>query len=261
MAMPGKLEGAVAIVTGAGSSRAGIGNGKAVAVRFAREGARVFAIDRNEAAVAETAALIQAEGGQVAAGIGDVSQREECLRLVAEARAAFGPVSVLHNNVGITGRPGDVEAIEEEAWRRVFAVNVDAMLYMTQAVLPQMRERGGGAIINVSTAESIRASSVPAVAYGASKGAVNSLTLVLAQRLGSHNIRVNALVLGFIDTPLVAPELDAPGARERLAARVPLGRLGSGWDVAGVAAFLASEDAAYVTGALIPVDGGALIQL
>jgi NAD(P)-dependent dehydrogenase (short-subunit alcohol dehydrogenase family) len=252
------LEGRVAIVTGAGSIREGLGNGKAVAVRFAREGASVFAIDRNEAAVAETAEMIRAEGGKVVVGVGDVSRKAECARLVAECREALGVATILHNNVGI-GVPGEVTDIAEETWKHAFAVNVDSMLFMCQAAVPGMIEAGGGAIINVSTIASIRA--FPGVAYGTTKGAVNSFTLTLAGRLARHNIRVNAILPGYIDTPLVGPVWQNESIREHDLKQVPLRRFGSAWEIASVAAFLASDEASYVTGVLIPVDGGLTIRL
>ncbi len=254
----GKLEGRVAIVTGAGSIREGVGNGKAVAVQFAREGASVFAADINPAALAETAEMIRAEGGRVATGVGDVSRKAECQRLADECRAAFGPATVLHNNVGI-GVPGEVADIAEDTWKRAFAVNVDSMLFMSQAVLPGMIEAGGGVITNVSTVASIRA--FPGVAYGTTKGAVNSLTITLAGRLARYNIRVNAILPGYIDTPLVAPVWQNDSVRELNLKQVPLRRFGTAWEVASVAAFLASDEASYVTGVLIPVDGGLTVRL
>ncbi len=253
----GMLAGRVAIVTGAGSIRAGIGNGKAVAVRFAREGAHVFAIDRNEAAAAETAAMIRAEGFDVAVGVGDVSDSDECLRLVRECRAAFGPATVLHNNVGIA-TPGDGMDVGAEEWRRSFAVNVDSMLFMCQGVIGGMIESGGGTIVNVSSVASIR--SFPGVAYGTTKGAVNSFTLMLAGWLARHNIRVNAILPGYIDTPLVAPAWENDAVRDANLRQVPLRRFGTAWEVAAVAAFLASDAASYVSGALIPVDGGLTVR-
>lgn len=253
-----RLEGRIAIVTGAGSIREGIGNGKAVAVRFAQDGARVFAIDRNEAAVRETAAMISEAGGEVLVGVGDVSREDECRRLVSECEGGLGVPTILHNNVGI-GVPGELADIDEQQWRRAFAVNVDSMLYMSRAVVPGMIEAGGGSIVNVSTVASIR--SFPGVAYGTTKGAVNSLTITLAGRLARHNIRVNAILPGYIDTPLVAPAWENQSVREINRKQVPMRRFGTAWEVAGVAAFLASDDASYVTGVLIPVDGGLTVRL
>jgi NAD(P)-dependent dehydrogenase (short-subunit alcohol dehydrogenase family) len=254
----GVLDGRVAVVTGAGSIREGVGNGKAVAIRFAREGARVFAIDRNQEAVEETAAMIRAEGGEVLVGIGDVSRPEECARLVAECRDRFGAPHILHNNVGI-GVPGELADISDEAWRRAFAVNVDSMLLMTREVVPGMAEAGGGSIINVSTVASVR--SFPGVAYGTTKGAVNSLTITLAGRLARQNIRVNAILPGYIDTPLVAPVWADERVRELNLRQVPMRRFGTAWEIASVALFLASDESSYVTGVLLPVDGGLLVRL
>ncbi|GAB4323849.1 MAG: glucose 1-dehydrogenase [Dehalococcoidia bacterium] len=254
----GQLDGKVAIVTGAGSIREGIGNGKAAAVQFAREGAKVFAIDINEGAVMETAGMIRSDGGTVAIGVGDVSQAAECQRLVAECREALGPPAVLHNNVGI-GVPGELLDVSEEQWRRAFAVNVDSMLYMSRSVVPAMRELGGGSIITVSSVASIR--SFPGVAYGTTKGAVNALTVTLAGRLARDNIRVNCILPGYIDTPLVAPAWENERVREANLRQVPMRRFGTAWEVAAVAVFLASEASSYVTGALIPVDGGLTVRL
>jgi len=254
----GMLDGRVAIVTGAGSIREGVGNGKATTVRFAREGARVFAVDRDRSAVAETAAMMRAEGLDVVVGIGDVSEKGECLRLVEECRAALGPATILHNNVGIAPR-GDGIDIDDEQWRHAFGVNVDSMLFMCQAAIPGMIESGGGSIVNVSSVASIR--SFPGLAYGTTKGAVNSFTLMLAGRLARHGIRVNAILPGYIDTPLVAPVWENEAVRDANLRQVPLRRFGTAWEVAAVATFLASDEASYVTGALIPVDGGLTARL
>jgi len=256
--MAGRLSGKVAFVSGAGSIREGIGNGKAAAIRFADEGAAVFAVDRDAASVEQTAELIRERGGIVATGVGDVSDEETCARLVAEAVERFGPVTVLHNNVGI-GVPGEVEDVRIEDWRRVFAVNVDSMLLLTRAVLPGMKEAGSGSIINVSTVASIRA--FPGVAYGASKGAVNALTITLAGRLARYGIRVNAILPGYIDTPLVAPVWRDARIREANLRQVPMRKFGTPWDLANLAVFLASDEAAYITGQLIAVDGGLTTRL
>lgn len=256
--MAGRLSGKVAFVSGAGSIREGIGNGRAAAIRFAEEGAAVFAADRDAASVEQTAEMIRERGGIVATGVGDVSDEETCARLVAEAVERFGPVTILHNNVGI-GVPGEVEDVRIEDWRRVFAVNVDSMLLLTRAVLPGMKDAGGGSIINVSTVASIRA--FPGVAYGASKGAVNALTITLAGRLARYGIRVNAILPGYIDTPLVAPVWRDARIREANLRQVPMRKFGTPWDVANLAVFLASDEAAYITGQLIAVDGGLTIRL
>jgi len=252
------LKGRIAIVTGAGSIREGIGNGKAVAIRFAREGARVFAVDRSPEALEKTVELARREGLEIATTVADVALESECERIAAECRAALGAPTILHNNVGI-GVPGELADVTDAAWKKAFAVNVDSMLYMSRAVVPGMIEAGGGSIINVSTVASIR--SFPGIAYGTTKGAVNSLTLTLAGRLARHNIRVNAILPGYIDTPLVAPAWQNEQVRTANLKQVPMRRFGTAWEIAGVAAFLASDDASYVTGQLIAVDGGLTVKL
>jgi NAD(P)-dependent dehydrogenase (short-subunit alcohol dehydrogenase family) len=264
----GRLEGKVAIVTGAGQTPGEkIGNGRATAIRFAREGARVALIDRERAAAEQTARDIEAEGGAAAVIECDVSVERDCRDAVAACRERFGALDVVHHNVGIGLGDGWAEDIELDAWERIMRVNAAGALLMAKAALPPLREQGGGAITYVSSiaarvAGTARTSNPP-LAYKMSKAALNALTISLAQTYAQHGVRVNAILPGLIDTPM---GVDAVArhygvARERYAAArdesVPLkGGMGSAWDVASAALFLASDEARFITGALLAVDGG-----
>ena len=253
-----RLEGKAIIVMGAGTGGEGIGNGKAAAVQFAREGAKVLCVDRFESAAEDTAKMIRDEGGVAESAAADIVNEDHCKRVVEDCMKYFNKVDVLHNNVGIPSLMEIVDATEE-AWNNTFNVNVTGMFLMCKHAIPKMIEGGGGAIINVSTVASIR--SFPDAAYSASKGAVNSLTIYLAGRYARYNIRANCLVLGYIDTPLARPAWDDEKVREINLRQVPQRRFASPWEVATVAAFLASDEASYVTGAIIPVDGGLCVSL
>jgi len=256
--MDRRLEGKTAIVVGAGTRGEGVGNGKAAAIRFAREGARVLCVDQDISAAEATAELIIGEREHAAVCSGDITDPSDCERIVKTCVELFGRVDILHNNVGV---PSWMEIVEipEEAWSEVFDVNVKGMFMMCKYTLPIMIKGGGGSIINVSSVASVR--SFPDAAYVSSKGAVNSLTIYIAGRYGRHNIRANALLLGFIDTPLAKPAWENQKVREINLSRVPMRRFASPWEAATVAAFLASDEASYVTGAIIPVDGGLCISM
>jgi NAD(P)-dependent dehydrogenase (short-subunit alcohol dehydrogenase family) len=256
--MAGRLEGKAAIVVGAGTRGDGVGNGKATAIQFAREGARVLCVDLDKKAAQQTADMIREEGGVGEAFEADAALSADCARVVNECLRRFGRIDILHNNVGI---PTLTEIVDtsEEAWTKVFDLNVKGMFLMCKQAIPPMRQGGGGSIINISTVASIRA--FPDAAYCSSKGAVNSLTLYLAGRCAWYNIRANALVLGYIDTPLARPAWENERVREINLRQVPLRRFASPWEVASVAAFLASDEASYVTGAIIPVDGGLSVAI
>jgi NAD(P)-dependent dehydrogenase (short-subunit alcohol dehydrogenase family) len=259
--MAGRLAGKSAIVFGAGCIGPGWGNGKATAVLFAREGARVTCVDRNLAAAEETASIIAGEGGQALAVRCDVTVSAEVAGAIARHLEAFGRIDVLHNNVGICEPGGPVE-VSEESWRRVMDANVTSMFLTCRHALPVMEaQAGGGAIVNVSSVASLRYSWVPWVSYAASKGAVNQLTQAVACQYAAKGIRCNAVAPGLIDTPMIVephrpfhPDLEA--MRRARDAQVPMGRQGTAWDVAKAALFLASDEAAYITGALLVVDGG-----
>jgi len=259
--MTGRLADKVALVCGAGSSGPGWGNGKATAVAFAREGARVFAVDRDEAAARETVAIIAGEGFTARAHAADIADGDEVAAMVEACIATFGRVDVLHNNVGIAGMGNPVETPEAH-WEQVLRVNVTGLFLTCKHVLPHFLAQGGGAIVNVSSLSAITAVR-PEVAYATSKGAVNAFTINVAMTYADRNIRCNAILPGLIATPMVAGFLrEQAGAdqvdallRQRDAAS-PTGRMGEAWDVANAAVFLASDEARYVNGVLLPVDAG-----
>lgn len=255
--MSKRLAGKAIIVTGAGTKGEGLGNGKAAALQYAREGASVLCVDLDRTAAEETAAMISQEGGTARVCIADAAKAEGCSRAVAECLAAYGKINVLHNNVGIAGLQ-DIVDLSEETWTRVFEINVKTMFLMCKEVIPHMIAAGGGSIINVSSIASHKP--LPDVAYVSSKGAVDSLTRYIARRYGQYNIRANVLLLGYIDTPLARPAWEFPKIRDLNLKQVPMRRFASPKEVAMVAAFLASDDASYVNGVILPVDGGLMIS-
>lgn len=264
--MGGRLSGKIAFVTGAGSIGPGWGNGKAAAVLFAREGASIVACDRDEAAAAETADLVRAEGAEVLAVQGDVTDDEQVAAMVGEAARRFGRVDILHNNVGTLELGGPVEA-SLESWRRVMDVNVTSMFLTCKHVLPLMVAQGGGAIVNVSSIVAVTSVGPHYVSYSASKAAVNQLTRSVAIQYAPHGIRANAIMPGLMRTPMVEMTLGKGLSREAIDAMLqrrnaacPSGRMGDAWDVAKAALFLASDDASYVTGQLLAVDGGMTLK-
>lgn len=255
-----RLPGRVALVYGAGADGEGWGNGKAAAVAYARHGARVVAIDRHLDAAAATCALIRDEGGEALAVQADVTRWAEVQRSVQQAVERFGRVDVLHNNVGITSRGGPVETTED-VWDQVMAVNVKGMFLTCKAVLPLMEVQGRGAIVNIGALGGVRWTGYAYCAYAASKGAVNSLTQSVALQYAARGIRANCVLPGVMDTPHIYRQIagfyDSPDAM--VAARhalSPTGRMGDGWDVAHAAVFLASDEARYINGVELLVDGG-----
>jgi len=257
-----RLKDKVTIVTGAGSIGPGWGNGKATAVLFAREGARVLAVDINAAAARETEQIISGEGGACVVFDGDVSNAAQVEAMVAACVETYGRVDVLHNNVGIAELGGPVEATEE-SWDRVMNVNVKSIFLTCKYVLPQMISQGRGAIVNIASIAGIRWLGVPYVSYSASKAAIIQLTQSVAVEYASQNIRCNCVLPGFMDTPMVRhfvakgySETDVDEAATIRARLVPMGKQGDAWDVAYAALFLASDEAKYVTGTQLVVDGG-----
>jgi NAD(P)-dependent dehydrogenase (short-subunit alcohol dehydrogenase family) len=260
--MSGRLAGKVAIVTGAGSIGPGWGNGKATAVLFAREGAKVLAVDRNPAAAEETRAIIAGEGGTCEAFTADVSKAVEVEALVKRCVSAFGTVDILHNNVGILSLGGPVELAEAD-WDKLVAVNLKSMYLTCKYVLPIFDAKGSGAIVNIGSVAGIRHLGVSYVAYSTTKGAVLAFTRSVALQYAAKGIRANTILPGLMDTPMVEATLPgayAQGNMEKMKAirhaQCPMGRMGDAWDIARAALFLASDDARYITGAELVVDGG-----
>ena len=249
-----RLEGKVAIVTGAGSSGQGIGNGKATAVLFAREGAKVLLVDAVRERAEETLIMIKEEGGEASVFQADVTSAEECRHMVDAAVERYGRVDILDNNVGISQR-GTVVEVSEEDWDRVMTVNLKTMVLASKAAIPKMIEGGGGAIVNISSIAGLRAhSSTP---YTASKAGVIGLTFSMAADHAKDNIRVNAIAPGLVYTPMVAPRVDAD-LREHRRNSAPMQTEGTGWDIGYAAVYLASDEARWVTGVVLPVDAGLL---
>ena len=246
------------IVVGAGTKGEGLGNGKAVAIQFAREGANVLCVDRDRSSVEMTAEAILKERGRAEVSVADIVIEKDCERVVDQCLTVFKKVDVLHNNVGIVTLKEIVKTTGEE-WTKAFDVNIKGMFFMCKHTIPRMIEGGGGSIINVSSMASLR--SYPDAAYVSSKGAVNSLTFYIAGRYARYNIRANALLLGYIDTPLARQAWGDKRVQDINLRQVPMRRLASPWEVATVAAFLASDESSYVTGVILPVDGGLSLHL
>ncbi len=248
-----RLKDKVAIVTGAGA-----GMGGAVAVGFAREGARVVAVDLDRALAAATVDRIRAAGGDAFVGHVDISQFDQIESLVAQAVRHFGGVDVLYNNAGVQFMLGDKPAheLDEDVWDRTIAVNMKGAWLCCKAVIPQMLERGGGSIILVGSPTGFLGCAPTYTAYSASKGGVIGLTRVMAVDYARGHIRVNALFPATTETPMIAAALADEHSRERLAAAIPMGRIGQPEDVVGLAVFLASDESAFCTGGFYMADGG-----
>src|SRR3954451_15921247 len=259
-----RLKGKVAMVVGAGSIGPGWGNGKATAVTFAREGAQVFCVDRIGAAAEETVKIITDEVGKASAFTADVSRAREVEAMVAACLKVYGRIDVLDNNVGIA-EMGSVVEVTEESWDRVFSVNLKSAYFAMKHVVPVMVKQGGGSIINISSIASIRHVGISYVSYNASKAAMNQLTRSTAIEFAKDHVRVNAILPGLMKTPMVEHSAGlansyAKGDVEAMwrarDAQVPMGHMGEAWDVANAALFLASDEAKYVTGIELVVDGG-----
>src|SRR6266849_5318329 len=248
--MPGRLDGKVAIVTGAGSRGPGLGNGKAAALLFAREGARVLCVDLKPENAEETAKQIATEGGEAGVFAADVTRKADCEAMVSAAIQRWGAIDILHNNVGIESRTTLFEVTEEE-WDQVMAVDLKSMLLATQAAARPMVERGRGSIICVSSVAAMRGHG--RTAYAAKAGVIGFVRTCAAQ-LGPKGVRVNAIAPGMVWTPMV--ESVGPELREKRRKASPLATEGEGWDVAWAAVYLASEEARWVTGQTLVVDGG-----
>jgi len=251
-----RLEDKVAIVTGAGSQTSGIGNGRAAAILFAREGARVLIVDQNRSAAEETLEAIRKEGGEAEVFIGDVTRAEDCAAVVNRALAFWRKLDILDNNVGISG-PGNVVEVQEDLWDHVMAVNVKSMMLMSKFAVPAMAAKKGGSIINISSISALRPRGL--TPYSASKGAVIALTRAMAIDHAKDGIRVNCIAPGPVYTPMVYARGMSEELRDRRRRSSPLGIEGTGWDIGYAALFLASEEARFITGVVLPVDGGVTV--
>ena len=251
-----RLEGKVAIVTGAGTSGPGVGNGRAAATLFAREGAKVLLSDLNEDRAKETLELIESEGGVASTIQGDVTNADDCERMVAACIERYGRLDILHNNVGIGGA-GNVVEVDPEVWDTVMTVNVKSMMLTSKYAIPVMAAGGGGSIINISSISAIRPRGL--TAYTASKGGVMALTQGMAVDHARDRIRVNCILPGPVYSAMVAPGMSAE-RRETRRASSPLGSEGSPWDIAWAAVYFASDEARWVTGVVMPVDGGVTLM-
>ena len=248
-----RMENKVAVVTGGGSLASGIGNGRATAILFAREGAKVLVVDLNQNAAEETRRAIEAEGGKAEVFVADVTQAKDCQAIVQRAVALWGKLDVLDNNVGISGR-GNVVDFSVEDWDRIMTVNVKSMMLMGKYAIPQMKASGGGAIVNISSISAIRPRGL--TAYTTSKGAVIALTRAMAIDHAPDGIRVNCILPGPVYTPMVYTKGMTEEDREQRRKASPLGTEGTGWDIGNAALFLASDEARWITGVALIVDGG-----
>ncbi len=256
-----RLDGKVALVTGCGGIGVGWGNGKAISVLLARQGASVFGVDLTQAAADTTGELIRAEGGTVQLHVADVTDAAQVRAMVAACMARFGRIDILVNNVGRSEPGGPVE-MSEATWDEQMDVNVKSAFLTCKSVLPIMEGQGGGAVVNIASVAGLRYVGKPQVAYAAGKAALMQLTQTTAVLYAACGVRLNCVVPGLMFTPLVERLADkyADGDFNGFVARrhkqVPMGRMGDAWDVANAVLFLASDASSYITAQQIVVDGG-----
>jgi len=264
--MTSRLADKTAIVVGAGQTPGEtIGNGRAMAILFAREGAHVMCVDRRLDSAEETVRMIAEEGGKASAFEADITRSADCAAIAREGVVRLKRIDILVNNVG-TGR-GDAppHAIEEDAWDRIMDINLKSMAMTIRHVLPVMRQQKSGAILNISSLAAIAGHHM--VTYEVSKSAVNRLTTVVAAGNAKHGVRCNVVMPGLMDTPMAITGIAAASGKSPEAlradrnARVPMGRMGSAWDTAYAALFLCSDEARFITGAILPVDGGTSVTI
>lgn len=256
----GQLDGKVALIAGAGQTEGeGIGNGRATAIAFAREGAKLMLASRSAGSLEETLRLVRAEGGEAEMITADLTRGEDCEAMAQATLDRFGQIDVLHNNAAIGAFEGDSINIEPETWREVMDINLNGAVFASTAVLPAMRAQKSGCITHVGSIAAV--AMYPIIAYKTSKAALNEFTRWLAFENAKHNIRANVLQLGLIDTPLAiegyhqASGTPRQELRDQRAAQVPMGRMGTAWESAAAAVFLASDAASYISGAILPLDG------
>jgi len=247
-----RLAGKVAIVTGAGSQGNGVGTGKAMAYVFAREGARVCLVDLERERAEVTRAMIAEAGGEAFVCAADVTDGKACAQVVAQTLARYGRLDVLVNNVGYGAGGGRLEDLPDELWDRVLAVNLKSAVLMSKHAVPHL-VASRGAFVHIASSAGLRAHA--GAAYGPSKAALIALSRELAVMYGRDGVRSNTIAPGHLFTPLVEKLIDEPG-RQRRRLIAPLGVEGDAWDVAAAALFLASDEARFITGVCLLVDGG-----
>jgi NAD(P)-dependent dehydrogenase (short-subunit alcohol dehydrogenase family) len=259
--MPGRVEGKVALVVGAGCVGPGWGNGRASAVLFAREGAKVFAVDKNIDSMAETVARV-GNDGEIATYTCDATDENDVKAMVEACRKRFGRIDILHNNVGGSAA-GGVAEMSAETFGRQIDYNLKSVFLACHYVIPVMIEQGGGAIVSTASASGISFTGSPQVGYASSKAAVIQFSRVTAVQYAKHGVRVNTVIPGQMHTPMVEVRLakqrsdgDVEALLKSRVARIPLGFMGDGRDTAAAVLFLASDEARFITGTEIVVDGG-----
>lgn len=256
---PGKLEGMVAIVTGAGSSGPGVGTGKAISVLFAREGARVVLVDLYEERAKETLTLIEEVNGEATIVVADLREVDSCQHVVNEAVRRYGTVDILVNNAAISSSTSILDTTPE-LYGQILALNLTAPFFLTKAAIPIMVEVGGGSIVNIMSIAAMRGQGGRGrTAYAASKAGMLGLTVDVADSFGSQGIRINTVAPGIIDTPMRTAAIRQGGLNPEqvdLSSMTSLGFEGDAWDIAHAALFLAGPDARFITGVMVPVDGG-----
>jgi len=250
-----ELEGARALVTGAGSLAPGIGNGRAAAILLARAGARVALVDLSADAARQTRDLIEEEGGVALVVPADVGDPANVQRAVATVADRFGGVDILVNNVGVAGPPGTAVDVDVGAWRLALHVNVTSMMLLAKHVVPHMARAGGGAVVNVSSIAALGGGH-PTLLYPTAKGAIVSMTKAMAAHHGPQGIRVNCVAPGLVLTPMVQSRGMSDELREARRLAAPLETEGTGWDVGEAVLYLAGPRGRWVTGVVLPVDGG-----
>ncbi len=262
-----RLENKVAIITGAGQTAGQtIGNGRATAMLFAKEGAKVFLTDLNLASAEETASMIEAEGGEAVAMEMNVAREGDCEDMVRKCTEAFGRIDILHNNVGIGFQDGGITRLKLENWQRIMDVNLTSMFLTCKHVVPVMRDQESGSIVNISSVAAIASTGM--LAYKTSKAGILALTENVAMANAKYGVRANCIMPGLMNTPMAIEGYSAAQGRSREEvieardSRVPLRqKMGTGWDVAYAALFLASDEANFITGVTLPVDGGQSIRI
>jgi NAD(P)-dependent dehydrogenase (short-subunit alcohol dehydrogenase family) len=260
--MSERLKDKVAIVAGAGSTPGDtLGNGRAASLLFAREGASVMLVDRRFDSAEETKEMIDAEGGRSFAFEADITRADDCKRMAEKCMETYGRIDILHNNVGIGEAGGPVE-LSEEDWERVLNTNLKSAYLTCKYALPHMEKQGSGAIVNISSMAAIRFAPYPMLAYSASKAGMNALTRSIAMQYAHQGIRANAIMPGLINTPMAIEGISVRLGIEKedlirmRDAAVPMNHMGEAWDIAYASLFLVSDEAKYITGVILPVDGG-----